>query len=512
MKNKFNLLQAAKELLRNSGLSRSEKATLSALILHVDAEGKCFPKIKTIAEISGLSERQIHRALKKLKKVGVISVRRSRWNNVYQINFDWRPKEYQGEQETGAPRAPQGARREPFKEASRSDTSVISRFKNQSSRSDTSVTSRSDTSVISHSKYHLKNQISIVTKDELNSTEQASDAAIRKEKEKSKDLGEDLTQKPMTIPRPPSNEAAEFKEEKSTKDLKDPTQEPAAVSRPSEDKAAGLEDVGENVQESSVMPNSPPKGRQNKNAVEPKPEVNVAETGESVNPEKKEVGMDQKNVKDTDQPPPPAWKRESAAEKLLKTPIEQLKRKETPEELAAWEARRQEQIAKLKAQVEARKMAESSDKPSEEQSQCKESQATYNNPPSEQSKQDKHTQQPAKAANNAASPNAQRALAKAKTYGDVIDIMASEIAGAMRAQTMKTPTWEQWWGECLRRCVPENVARQAYQYYESNHWRDSKGRPIHNWRAIVNGLSRRQLEERAKRTEIKLRKEEVIHG
>jgi len=458
MKKRFNPLQAIKELPRNSGLPPSARATLMVLAAHADETGKCFPKIKTIVEISGFSRREIYRALKKLQEVGAISVRRSRWNNVYEINPDWRPSR-------GATQSPQRCHTVTF-----------------------------------HSKNQPKSQISIVAKNELNSTEQASDAAIQEEK--SKDLGEDQTQKPMTVPQPPSNEAAEFKEEeKSTKNLKDSTQEPAAVSRPSEDKAAGPEDVGENVQESSVMPNSPPRGRQNKNAVEPKPNVNVTETGKSVNPEKKGVVVDQKNVNQT---PLPWWRKERKSKimKLLETPPEQLKREPTPEEKEYY----QQKIKAWKANTDERKKNELNDKPPEEQSQCKESQVTYG-----AVKQDKYTQQPVKAANNTASPNAQRALAKAKTYGDVIDIMTSEIAGAMRAQTMKTPTWEQWWVECLRRCVPENVARQAYQYYDSNYWRDSKGRPIHNWRAIVNGLSRRQLEERAKRIEIKLRKEEAIH-
>jgi len=486
MKKKFNPLQAIKELPRNSGLPPSARATLMVLAAHADETGKCFPTVKTIAEITGLTERGVYKALRKLREIKVIKIYRFRRNNVYKINSDWQLDEAPEVKET---------------------PELSSGIKDKEERQIPELSSGETLNSV-HPKIQPKSQISIVAKNELNSTEQASDAVIRKEKEKSKDLGEDQTQKPMTVPQPPSNEAAEFKgKEKSMKDLEDSTQEPMTDFRSSEDKAAGLEDVGENVQESLVMPNSPLKGRQNQNAVEPKPEVNVAETGESVNPEKEGVVVDQKNANQT---PLPWWRKErkSKVEKLLETPPEQLKREPTPEEKEYY----QRKIKAWKAMADKRKKNKLNDKPPEEQSQHKESQVTYNNPPSEQSKQVKHTQQPAKAANNTASPNAQRALAKAKTYGDVIDIITSEIAGAMRVQTMKTPTWEQWWVECLRRCVPENIARQAYQYYESNHWRDSKGRPIHNWRAIVNGLSRRQLEERARRTEIKLRKEEAIHG
>jgi len=47
-------------------------ATLSALLLHADATGQCFPSLSTIAAIAGLERRTLTRALNALDDAGVI--------------------------------------------------------------------------------------------------------------------------------------------------------------------------------------------------------------------------------------------------------------------------------------------------------------------------------------------------------------------------------------------------------------------------------------------------------
>jgi len=89
MKKKFNPFQAIKGLARRNGFFPSVRATFMTLAVHADEDGKCSLTIKSITEHNGLSRAQVYRALKKLQEVGAISVRRSRWNNVYKINSDW---------------------------------------------------------------------------------------------------------------------------------------------------------------------------------------------------------------------------------------------------------------------------------------------------------------------------------------------------------------------------------------------------------------------------------------
>jgi DNA-binding transcriptional ArsR family regulator len=47
-------------------------AALVALLLHCDAEGRCYPSLTTIAKVAGLERRTLTKALKALDDAGVI--------------------------------------------------------------------------------------------------------------------------------------------------------------------------------------------------------------------------------------------------------------------------------------------------------------------------------------------------------------------------------------------------------------------------------------------------------
>lgn len=58
--------------LTRSQASGAMWATVSALLLHADAEGRCFPSLSTIGTVAGLERRTVTRALRTLEDRGVI--------------------------------------------------------------------------------------------------------------------------------------------------------------------------------------------------------------------------------------------------------------------------------------------------------------------------------------------------------------------------------------------------------------------------------------------------------
>ena len=64
-------------------LSRSEINTYLVLRIHADSDGLCLVKRSTIAKMAGCSERQADRAIRLLKRRGLIPFRKRKGNAWY---------------------------------------------------------------------------------------------------------------------------------------------------------------------------------------------------------------------------------------------------------------------------------------------------------------------------------------------------------------------------------------------------------------------------------------------
>lgn len=75
-------------LLKNTEITPSEKLTYARLCQFSGKDGRCFPKIDTIAQEIGLEERQVQRNLQRLEESGLIEVIR-RPPQVNEYRFLW---------------------------------------------------------------------------------------------------------------------------------------------------------------------------------------------------------------------------------------------------------------------------------------------------------------------------------------------------------------------------------------------------------------------------------------
>lgn len=75
--------------LKDRRLHPSDKLVLSALGGHTDTTGRCWPAIRTLMEHSGLRERTVQRALRRLEVAGYVQMeRREGRSTVYRVLFD----------------------------------------------------------------------------------------------------------------------------------------------------------------------------------------------------------------------------------------------------------------------------------------------------------------------------------------------------------------------------------------------------------------------------------------
>lgn len=75
--------------LQDRRLRPSDKLALAALGGHTDTTGRCWPSIAKLMECSGLRERTVQRALKRLEEAGYLQIeRREGRSTVYRVLFD----------------------------------------------------------------------------------------------------------------------------------------------------------------------------------------------------------------------------------------------------------------------------------------------------------------------------------------------------------------------------------------------------------------------------------------
>ena len=80
--------EALRAVLKITGLPAPQEVVLLHLADFADDNREAWPKIKTLAELAGLSERATHNAVKELVKIGLITKRRSQYSSRYTVNVE----------------------------------------------------------------------------------------------------------------------------------------------------------------------------------------------------------------------------------------------------------------------------------------------------------------------------------------------------------------------------------------------------------------------------------------
>lgn len=77
--------------LQDVSLHPSDKLVLAALGAHTDTEGRCWPSVARLMQLSGLRERTVQRAIKRLAGSGYVQVeRRDGHSTKFRVLFDTR--------------------------------------------------------------------------------------------------------------------------------------------------------------------------------------------------------------------------------------------------------------------------------------------------------------------------------------------------------------------------------------------------------------------------------------
>lgn len=105
-------LEARNWARRIGGLSIAAKAVLMALADHADAEGKAWPKLKTLAEITSMTERHVRRQIGMLEERGLLA-REDRFrrdggqtSNIYRLAIERPTAEREPAEKATPPKGP----------------------------------------------------------------------------------------------------------------------------------------------------------------------------------------------------------------------------------------------------------------------------------------------------------------------------------------------------------------------------------------------------------------------